>query len=325
MSLSPVEQLPLELLQDIFLQSGPNLALPAASHHIAAKLSNDYCYHATCTEYLTQNLDSRVEQSRAQTRIFSYKWMTWEYFQAFVNKTYASCGCLCGKTQDEGCFDPIWPPDFQDATNMVFSRSHLPALSFIKCRLPVKLLHGPWERSKIHFLRFLLWTTSMTVDWGNHDARKLALEGKKQAILDRNLEVVELFNHNRRLGKAPGLDMVRFTVIQGGCDRSIVYDTMSTARTWGLRGDGWRDLKLDQWCKQKIAEGDPKGKWLKLKLEELRTTHGPVGIAENGGETEPRAIFGYMHPKSGDYDNVEGDKLVITPHKWNQLCAEGGL
>ncbi|ORY09981.1 hypothetical protein BCR34DRAFT_588931 [Clohesyomyces aquaticus] len=322
--LSPIELLPAELIQDIYFKSGLNIALPIASNHIAAKLSNTYCYHATCKHFLAQNLDDRTRQSRSQTRLFAAKWMTWEYFKTFVTKNWESNGCLCGKTPEEGCFDPIWPPDFEDATNMVFSRSHLPALSYIKCRLPVKLLHGPWDQSKIQFLRFLLWTSSMTVDWGSPQARRFALEGKKEAILQRNLEVVETFNHNRRLGKAPGLDMVRFAIIEGGCDRSIVYDTMATARTWGLKGNNWRDDILDKWCKEKIKEGNPKGKWLQMKLAELRIEHGPLSIAENGGETEPRMIAGYMHPKTGDYGDVERDKLVISPCRWNQKVLQQG-
>ncbi|KAF2122687.1 hypothetical protein BDV96DRAFT_4354 [Lophiotrema nucula] len=308
MPLAPIEKLPAELIQPIFFYSDLNLALPAASPHIASKFANEYCYHAVCTRYLTTNLESRVEQTLAQTRIFSYKWMMWDHFRSFVLKKWGVNGCLCGKTPKEGCFDAQWPPDFEDATTMLFSRSHLPALSYIKCRIPVKLLSGPWTSDKVQFLRFLLWTTSMTVDWASHEARAAAREGKKEALLTGNLEVVELFNHNRRLGKAPSVDTVRFAVMDAGCDRSIVYDTMATARTWGLRGEAWNCEVLDQWCEGKIQEGDPKGEWLQLKLEELRVTHGAGDLNS-----------GYMDPETGNYEDVDGDKLVITPHKWNQV------
>ena len=246
MILSPIELLPTELLQSIFLLSGLNLSLVDASHHIASKLADEYIYHVVCTHYLTINLESRIKQSRAQTRLFASRWMTWGYFKSFIIKTWEDKGCLCGKTEEEGCFDKQWPPDFGDATSMLFTRSHLPALSFVKCRIPVKLLHGPWTVDKIQFLRFILWVTSMTVDWADQGTRTLVLEGKGEAMLTRNLEIVQLFNHNRRLGRAPNLDTVRFAVLEGGCDRSIVYDTMAAARMWNLREDGWKDEKLDQ-------------------------------------------------------------------------------
>ncbi|KAF2798183.1 hypothetical protein K505DRAFT_322054 [Melanomma pulvis-pyrius CBS 109.77] len=310
MALAPIELLPAELLQPIFFLSDMNIALPHSSHHIAAKLAHDYCYRAICTKYLTTNLNTRVKQSTTQTKIFASKWMTWEFFKSFVTKAWEDKGCLCGKTKYEGCYDKQWPPNFEDATTMLFTRSHLPVLSFVKCRIPVKLLHGPWTPEKTQFLRFLLWTTAMTVDWADHETRKLTLEAKKEAVLTGNLEVVGLFNHNRRLGRAPNLSMVRFAVLEGDCNRSIVYDTMAAARTWSLRGNGWNDEGLDKWCEERIKNRDPKGDWLKVKLQELRATK-----LSNGGHVMP----GQMQPKTGDYDDVDGDKLVIAPLKWNQV------
>jgi hypothetical protein len=315
MIFSPIERMPVELIQPIFLLSGPNLALPLASHHLAAKLSDDYIYHAVCAEYLRVNEHSRIEQSINQSRIFATRWMTWDFFKAFLVKTYEGNGCLCGKTPEQGCFDAQWPPEWEDATTMVFSRSHLPELSWVKGRLPAKLLRGPWTTDKKQFLRFLLWITSMTVDWANPGVRKAALEGKKDAIMEKNLEVVEIFNHNRRLGKAPGLPMLRFAVMEAGCDRSIVYDTMTTARAWGLRGAGWECAELDAWCKERIEVGDRKGKWLQLKLQELRATNGLPTATSTNDVTNG----GVLSPETGQYDGGWDDQLVINKHKWNQV------
>ncbi|KAF2005638.1 hypothetical protein P154DRAFT_315542 [Amniculicola lignicola CBS 123094] len=318
MPLAPIERLPVELLQPIFLLSDYNLSLPLASPNLAAKLSDDYIYNAVCTQYLTTNLENRAWQTTAQSRIFASRWMTWDYFKSWVLRKWGDKQCLCGKTPDEGCFDQQWPPNFEDATRMLFSRSHLPQLSYIKCRIPAKLLHGPWTTDKIQFLRFLLWTVSVTVDWANPDIRRLAIEGKMEAIREKNLEAVELFNHNRRLGKAPNMDTVRFGVFEGGCDRSVMYDIMSTARTWGMRGAQWKCEKLDAWCDEQIKNGNPKGKWLQLKLMELRAEYGSTGRKPAENE-EPGVQCGWMHPKTGDYDDVEGDKLVINVHRWSQV------
>jgi hypothetical protein len=203
---------------------------------------------------------------------------------------------------------------------MVFSRSHISQLAWVKGRIPVKLLHGPWTSEKIQFLRFLLWITSMTVDWADADVRKIALQGKKEAVLTQNLEAVELFNHNRRLGKAPGLPMIRFAVMEAGCNRSIVYDTMATARAWGLRGAGWECTALDAWCKERIEAGDPKGEWLQLKLQELRIVNPSTDAAMiNTSSSVREPTGGVMNPDTGDYEGGEEDTLVINKHKWNQV------
>jgi len=158
----------------------------------------------------------------------------------------------------------------------------------------------------------------MSVDWEDERCRRLVLEGRREAVLRGNLEVVELFNHNRRLGKAPNVEMVRFAVFEGGCDRSIVYDTMAAARIWNLRGDAWKDEELDNWCEERIKNGDPKGIWLKLKLEELMTTK-IVGEDNTITADGVKVIPGQMHPNTGNYDNVVGDKLVVRSLKWNQV------
>ena len=208
---------------------------------------------------------------------------------------------------------------------MVFSWSHLPVFAYVKCRIPVKLLQGPWKTDKIQFLRFLLWTSSMTVEWADPDTMKIALAGRQEAILEHNLEAVELFNHNRRLGKVPGLDQVRFAVVDGGCDRSIVYDLMATARSWGLRGTGWECEILDNWCESR--PNDPKAKWLALKLQELRSTvHGIDTTSRTEKSPINRQVglksyreFGQLDPNTGDYDNIDGDRLTIGNHHWNRV------
>ncbi|KAF2644066.1 hypothetical protein P280DRAFT_392631 [Massarina eburnea CBS 473.64] len=330
MSRSILERFPAELIQPIFLQSGPNLALPLASPRIAAKLSDEYIYNQVCTHYLVENnFHSREFHSTNQTRIFAAKWMTWDFFKAWLIKTYEPKGCLCGMTKEEGCFDEHWPPNWEDVTTMAFSRSHLPALAWVKCRLPIKLLTRPWTKDKLEFLRFMLWITSATIDWADDYVRKAALEGRQDAILEGNLEVVEIFNHNRRLGKVPTLSNVRFAVIEGGCNRSIAYDTMAVARTGGLKGDAWNDAILDHWCQERIAAGNPKGAWLQLKLKELRITvhvqkndeeeEGNGEGSSGGASAQVTAGYGIMNVETGDYDGGDNDRLVVKKHKWNQV------
>jgi hypothetical protein len=318
MSKSGIENLPVELLQPIFFQSAYNVALLQASDRIGARLSSDYVYNATCTYYLNGTLDDRAAQTAAQTYIFASKWMTWAFFKSWVIKTYEHTRCLCGATQDEGCFDAQWPPDFENATKMVFSRSHLPRIAFVKARIPRKLLGGPWTSDKVQFLQFLLWITSVTVDWRDPEVRQIAIKGRLQAIRERNLEAVELFNHNRRLGKFPTLSMVRCAVIETNCDRSIVYDTMLTASMWGST-TSWDCTELDEWCIDRIQSGDPKGLWLKTKLEELRAPSRPGKVYQGDGIGYKRLPGGELDSEAGDYDGGADDRLVVKQHRWNEV------
>jgi hypothetical protein len=324
MTASPIELLPVELLQPIFFASDYNIALLQASPRISARLSSDYVYGPVCDHYLIDVLDNRDQQTQAQTYIVASKWMTWTYVKSWILRAFEAQGCLCGMTPNEGCFDAQWPPNFENATDMVFSRSHLPRLAFIKGRIPRKLLHGPWNSEKVQFLRFLLWITSMTVDWRDQEVRQKAIDGRHQAILERNLEAVELFNHNRRLGKVATLSTVRFAVIEGGCDRSIVYDTMFTAQMWGS-GISWECAELDQWCEQRMKNGDPKGLWLKTKLQELRAPSRVGKIYQGEGLGYKRLPGGELDQTAGDYDGGANDQLVVTENKWNQVSYSFSL
>ncbi|KAF2817546.1 uncharacterized protein BDZ99DRAFT_431710 [Mytilinidion resinicola] len=266
MPLAPLDRLPTEILEEIFKLSLWSLDLPLASPHLASKLASNHCYLGVCSAYLSAPIGDRILQTKIQSRIFACRFMTWEFFKTFITRSYEEAGCVCG---NDGCWRPIWPPAFSDPASMQFTMGHLPQLSYIKCRIPMKLLHGPWTEERTQFLRFLIETSSMTVDWADKETRRLAVQGKKEAILTRNHNVVDLFNHNRRLGKPPSLDLVQFAVLEGGCDRTIVFDIMNTARTWGFRH--WASDVLDDWVKKAVKEGNPKGAWLRVKLEELRS------------------------------------------------------
>lgn len=335
MDYSPLERLPAELMQTIFLLSGYNIALARASRCIGDLLSNEYIYHSVCDHYLARRHDCHVEQSKAQTSIFATKWMTWTFFQKWIIRTYQRKGCLCGRTPEKGCFDDQWPPAFENPTSMVFSRSHLPRLAFIHGRIPTKLLHRPWTQDKIQFLRFLLWLTSMTVDWMNPEVHRLVTNGRRQAFLDQNLDAVILFNHNRRLGKPPNLSVIRFAIIDAGCNRSIVFDTMLAAYIWGRRGHSWQCPELDKWCENRIKLGDMKGHWVKAQLDEYRRTehagvvrwkYDGVGWArEDGIVQEPCRTWSSQHnhidTKAGDYDGGPEDTLVRPKLCWNSVSV----
>lgn len=315
MTLAPIERLPIELLQPIFASSGYNLALVQASDVLGARLSSDYVCNATCDYYLKGICDDYSVRSAAQSAIFASKWMTWAFFKDWTIRTWKSSGCLCGLTLEEGCFDAQWPPDFEDATSMVFSRSHFPRLAFIRCRLPKKLLAGPWTPDKIQFLRFLLWTTSMTVDWKDTESRVLATQGRQQAFYEDNLEAVEIFNHNRRLGRAPTLELVFFAA-EAGCSRSIIYDTLRSTFGWSSRNKAWDLSKLNQWCDERIWDGDARGVWLKGVLQSLR--YSQLGTYDKSIGRD--SLFGQVVDAAAEaYNEKFDDQLIKRDLPWNKV------
>jgi hypothetical protein len=320
MRLSALESLPAELLEPIFVESGCNTSLLQASDLIARKLSSNLMYKSACDHQLTEVHGDRALQTQAQTFMFASKWMTWDFFQDWITQRYGPIGCLCGSTERDHkdpansghCFDAQWPPNFEDATTMVFSRSHLPQIAFVKGHIPIKLLRGPWTPDKISFLRFLLWITAMTVDWRNPEHREAAIEGRRQAVLERNLEAVEVFNHNRRLGKMADLSMVLFAVTEAGCDRSIVFDTLSAVRMWKREQFPEILVQLQKWCQDRIDEENPKGLWLQTKLEEVMAKVEPQSHRVNPPQ---------LNKSQGDYDGGPDDQLVVHDLEWNRVRA----
>lgn len=157
----------------------------------------------------------------------------------------------------------------------------------------------------MQFLRFLLWTTSITVNWEYQDAALSALARRRDAMWGRNSDAVQLFSHNHRLDRVADLSLVQFAVMKAGCDRSIIFDTMLTADRWGdIRG---QCDALDQKCAERIRAGDPKGRWVKTKLAKLRDYdyHDHTKHA--------------LCPETGDYNGGWNDQLIVKELQWDKV------
>ena len=156
----------------------------------------------------------------------------------------------------------------------------------------------------------------MTVDWKDPETRQLVIQGRRQALLEGNLEAVELFNHNRRLGRPPTLETVHSAVMEAGCNPSIVYDTLRTAYRWSSHIDAWDYVVLDQWCDQRIQENDIKGLWLREILQALR--HSEMGAYEKSMDRE--LLFDKLvHEAASKYSNELGNELIRNEPSWNKV------
>lgn len=158
----------------------------------------------------------------------------------------------------------------------------------------------------------------MIVNWSDSETRQTAIDDRTQAIQERNQEAVELFNHNRRLGRVATLDMVRVAVLRGGCDRSIVYDILSSISMWGTTVSFDCD-DLDEWSKARTAEGDPRGAWLAKEFEELRRTSEIRSANKHLGAGNKRLVCGKLDRDTGNYNGGTDDQLIVNQHKWKQV------
>lgn len=158
----------------------------------------------------------------------------------------------------------------------------------------------------------------MNIDWCNPEMAQLAVQGRLQAMKERNLEAVELFNNNRRLGKPPNLETVHFAVVEAGCDRSVVYDTLEGANMWNRSTDSHYAEELHKWCDEQVAAGSRKGLWLRKKLEEsLVLRKGDVVNEYDPGKTYPRKSS--LTTETEDYDGGPDDQLIVNELEWNKV------
>lgn len=275
--LSPIERLPTEVIQEIFRWSR-NFNLALSSPYIAFKLSNQSMYNVAC-DYAFDITSFRrpAQQSASQQELFSRRWMTWDFFKQYLCRDTYPNACPCWLTLLGYQCDGSWCRTGATLPSSLSCRAgparNLTGIKNINCPLPTKLTRGPFTPDKIRLLAFLLKATNMSIDRADKEAIRIATRGRREAIRDRNYDAVWLFGRSRRLGNAVTLDLIKFAVIDCDCDRTIVFDLMVAAK--GSRWSRWNDLELDAWVARKEAAGNPKGKWLKKKLEELRSGQWP--------------------------------------------------
>jgi hypothetical protein len=299
-TLAPIEALPVEIIQEIFKRCW-NLNLPLASLHISNKLANTHIYDQFCDLNFNYSVPFhiRIPQGfRNPKEAFERRWMTWSYFEQYLAKRIPSkaCGCpiylTCREEQEAEKSDRTGlNHDEADHTLPFYPSSRSTAPLEFRCQLPTKLTRGPWTNDKIKFIRCLFRISKMSVDWANIESVRIVAQGKREAIMERNLDAVHMFARARRLGKAPTLGLIKFAVIEGGCDRSIVVDLMTAAKEWGLRR--WNDPELDAWVVQQEQKGNRKGSWLRVKLDEVR--YGKMPDASSG-DCEGEVIQVKMSP-----------------------------
>ncbi|KAF2503057.1 hypothetical protein BU16DRAFT_27762 [Lophium mytilinum] len=291
-ALSPLERLPAEILQEITVLSN-NHFLPQASSLVGSKLSCEHIYMHFCFQgffYYHDNAPSPIHQRW----LFSRRWMTWSLFQNYAIKAYeeyhrrvydggTQCGYPISRFRPEVCFikrewnrfgrPELRPPNFSPS-NEDTDTFH-PYLNAIHCRIPPKLLHGPFTADKLAFLRFLTtnpvmvrhtmdrkgyvfssaWQEGLTL--GNYDLLSLLLSHRlKRAVRPSGADLmnaVETYNSSRLILKLliekmvqrrayvfsdPTLtDCVRRASDKDGLNRSWLLSWIQRAQDWQYEAD----------------------------------------------------------------------------------------
>ena len=179
--LSPLEKLPTELLQAIFLSSY-NIYLPLSSPSLLRKLTSDRIFQRFALSVFHSDNKVRWPKDLSllnRTRVVQSRFFTWEFCVKMVGQVlererarvpesklqkYRVPPGVCPRCIDvyhriEGRLRACHGPDAEPGSpaRMHWSLHRDPGtglLDFRHFQLPAKLLRGPWTQEKIHLLEF---------------------------------------------------------------------------------------------------------------------------------------------------------------------------
>ena len=147
------------------------------------------------------------------------------------------------------------------------------------CEIPTKVLHGPWTKTKLNFLRSLL-DASATLNWETSNNGEVAETSLREAIVQRNtsfLQVmlrtpeIDLFDSQEEIDSwpySPAISItqehLRLAIFDGGCRIIIVHMLLSKGVSHGLRLD---DNDVLDWATAQSEKGNERAKWLLATIE----------------------------------------------------------
>ena len=279
LDLSTLEQLPTEMVQAIFVQSG-NLALPLSSPDLVTQLSGRQLqWELTCNTLslvVSHSDDTATSATSTElsdaTRLLNSRFMTWKFFQSWLD--HESDARNLDISEPRVSSDEPWHSRYADIWVALRPSSRL--------SLPTKIVRGPWTGDRISFLKvFSLYPDACSTPLDGIVA-EVAHEGFEQAIEEQCLEVIKLL---RKLQVRPDQGLLRKAVIDHGCDKSIVLyllqwfvvDIMrwniaaatDTTSTISRPEVDFLDPMLWAWTEKAKAVGDAKGEWLTAILRRL--------------------------------------------------------
>lgn len=257
--------LPQELLELIFLDS-MNTSLPRASPLLGRKLSS----RAVTMEYTMRTFFHTVDHKTnyrdrkktsdpiLQSQLLACRFFTWDFFLKYVDRSHDAMISLRGKAWEKtgvevpgvGQFDGLWP----------FKFTTIPYLAFADgFQVPEKLLHGPWDESKVNLL-YVLVSLNGEIDWQGSMAGETAKQGIKEAIADGNERAVAALATLLGVPKQIDTGLLRYAVLDCGCNinvmRHLLFNAQILAQNLSKEVLDFLDTRLWAWADVNGEKGD---------------------------------------------------------------------
>jgi hypothetical protein len=300
--LSSFEQLPLELLEKIFLDS-LNPTLPLCSRHLESQLSRDLLKCELTMNILCWHKDELGDAERG--RLLACRFFTWDFLVRYTEwahkhgisieelddyeiesgnqgqgggiKLYEERldKHLESLRDDQGCIPFNHRIVFQEEFPPIETTfPHLAGLK--KIAIPEKILHGPWDDNAIRFLRLMILSWC-TLDWLGTSTGEVAIQGAFDAIRNGENEILTYFFHTSTVNVPPTTEMLRTAIVDAGCEMGTVYQILSGSSDIGAdlnyRPLDVMDNDIWHWIDDAKRKGDGRAERLtKMLLEKEKDT-----------------------------------------------------
>ena len=379
---APLEQLPTELLETIFLHH-LNLSLPQASPIIGRKLASNHvktqlvlrvCSAGRLDTYPSEQaalFPTLTDHAEAQSAVLRLRWMTLTFIRRlipeYITKTlvrelserglqWLGKGSVMTKETEATIRqyleaisvrfskrDPDGPPVFWNISWPVENPTRIIRVSFglhdglvtieefgtqaretwadivrspfgkrgqwrilcgiNGCKIPGKLLHGPWTTDKCDFLEMVI-RGNATIDWVGTTSGEIADKGLTQALREGNARATRLLVtragsrdpqglwslpcspcssdisapwpregllqantfYLRGVGVVPHTRHLRTAVLEADCQRDVVEALLGAD---DIEKIDLEDRTVLDWAVEKKILGDERGPWLLFRLSRL--------------------------------------------------------
>lgn len=239
-----------------------------------------------------------------QSTILSCRFFTYPFFLAYVQRAHDAMVKSRGKAWEKTGVSVLGVREFDEL--FVFKFTKIPYLSFAEgFYIPEKLLHGPFTKDKASLL-YVLVAFSGEIDWAHSTAGETAKRGMKDAIRERNEHVVASLAVLLGVTKAITTEMIRYAVIQCGCNinilRHLLFNAQILRRSTSKDILDFHDPKLWAWAAENPMKGDVVTDMLKradnfdleFYFEDDADWTKIVGFPYGGSRFDTRTVLGFV-------------------------------
>jgi hypothetical protein len=283
--LSLLERLPVELLQNIFLES-LNARLPCTSRVLATKLSSEHLQLEMSLLMLCTHREVIGQRERSKLlacRFFDYNFLlkfahqAHNYFIGLPMTTKLIARGPDSLLQYDNNDSYTYHSGFQKfMTLMEVEDNRWCPQGLNNLFIPLKLLRGPWPRNKVWFLQSLV-QRDCNIDL-NSTGLEVALISVLEAIRTSDHDaILPIFLAGNYTGGLLPIthDMFRCAVLEGGCKRGVISTLLyprSNVENMEMgersRGLNFLDPDLWAWIERNRKDGNEENAdWLQRVLE----------------------------------------------------------